>query len=104
VDSNSGANNLNQYEKRKSSQIRDEPEIISEVVHDLGMKSIMKLEQFSNIEDIQRFLDGTSIVAFNVVTTKQERYQWTLKALKKHQYRKLRRAIRHKNIFTFSVS
>jgi hypothetical protein len=53
------------------------------------MKTIMKLEQLNSIEDIQRFLNGTNIVAFNVVTTKQERYQCIHKALKKHQYRKL---------------
>jgi hypothetical protein len=46
----------------------------------------MKLEQLNNIEDIQRILNGTDIVAFNVVTTKQERYQWIHKALKKHRY------------------
>ncbi|MFT5663016.1 MAG: hypothetical protein ACI9JR_000397 [Gammaproteobacteria bacterium] len=34
----------------------------------------MKLEQLNNIEDIKRFLNGTDIVDFNVVTTKQERY------------------------------
>jgi exosome complex RNA-binding protein Rrp4 len=53
------------------------------------MKTIMKLEQLNSIEDIRRFLNGTDIVSFNVVTTKQERYQWIHKALKKHQYRKL---------------
>jgi hypothetical protein len=53
------------------------------------MKTIMKLEQLNSIEDIRRFLNGTDIVAFNVVTTKQERYQWIHKALKKHHYRKL---------------
>jgi hypothetical protein len=47
------------------------------------MKTIMKLEQLNSIEDIRRFLDGTDIVAFNVVTTKQERYQWVQKTLKK---------------------
>jgi hypothetical protein len=31
----------------------------------------MKLEQLNNIENIQRFLNGTDTVAFNVVTTKQ---------------------------------
>jgi exosome complex RNA-binding protein Rrp4 len=53
------------------------------------MKTIMKLEQLNNIEDIKRFLNGTDIVAFNVVTTKQEGYQWVHKALRKHRYRKL---------------
>jgi hypothetical protein len=47
----------------------------------------MKLEQLNNIEDIKRFQNGTDIVAFNVVTTKQERYQWIFKALKKHRYK-----------------
>ncbi len=49
----------------------------------------MKLEQLNSIEDIRGFLNGTDIVAFNVVTTQQEPYQWIHKALKKHQYRKL---------------
>ncbi|MFT7461250.1 MAG: hypothetical protein ACI909_003951, partial [Planctomycetota bacterium] len=49
------------------------------------MKTIMKLDQLNSIEDIQRFLNGTNIVAFNVVTTKQERYQWIHKALKKYR-------------------
>jgi hypothetical protein len=44
------------------------------------MKTIMKLEQLNSIEDIKRCLNGTDIVAFNIVTTKQERYQWTHKA------------------------
>jgi hypothetical protein len=51
----------------------------------------MKLDQLNNIEDINRFLNGTNIVAFNVVMTKQERYRWIHKALKKHRYRKLRK-------------
>jgi hypothetical protein len=51
------------------------------------MKTIMKLEQLNSIEDIRRFLNGTDNVTFNVVITKQERYQWIHKALKKHQYR-----------------
>ena len=50
---------------------------------------IMKLEQLNSIEDIKWFINGTDIVAFNVVTTKKERYQWVHKALKKHRYRKL---------------
>jgi hypothetical protein len=53
------------------------------------MKTIMELEQLNNIEDSKRFLNGTDIVAFNVLTTKQEHYQWIHKALKKHRYRKL---------------
>jgi hypothetical protein len=58
------------------------------------MKTIMKLEQLNSIElnsieDIKRFLNGTDVVAFNVVTTRQERYQWIHNVLKKHQYRKL---------------
>jgi transposase len=53
------------------------------------MKTIMKLEQLNSIEDIKRFMNGTDTVAFNVVTTKQDRYQWIHKALKMHQYRKL---------------
>jgi hypothetical protein len=35
----------------------------------------MELEQLNHIKDIKRFLNGTDIVAFNVLTTKQERYQ-----------------------------
>jgi hypothetical protein len=57
------------------SPIRDEPEIINEVVRDRGIKTIMELEQLNHIKDIKRFLNGTDIVAFNVLTTKQERYQ-----------------------------
>jgi hypothetical protein len=49
----------------------------------------MKLEQRNHIEDIKRFLNSTDILAFNVLTTKQERYQWTHKALKKDQYQNL---------------
>jgi hypothetical protein len=43
----------------------------------------MKLEQLNSIGDIRRYLSGTDIIDFNVVTTKQERYQWIHKALKK---------------------
>ncbi len=49
----------------------------------------MKSEQLNNREDIKRFMNGTDIVAINVVTTKQERYLWIHKALRKHRYRKL---------------
>jgi hypothetical protein len=53
------------------------------------MKTILKLEQLNSIEDIRRFLNVTDTVAFNVVTTQKNRYQWIHKALKKHQHRKL---------------
>jgi hypothetical protein len=53
------------------------------------MKTIMKLDQLNNIEHIKRFLKGTDSVAFNVVTTKQDRYQWIHNALKKHRYKSI---------------
>jgi hypothetical protein len=53
------------------------------------MKTIMKLEQLTSIGVIRQFLEGTQAVAFNVATSKQERYLWVQKALLKHQYRKL---------------
>ena len=49
----------------------------------------MKLEQLTSIEVIQQFLAGTQAVAFNVATSKQERYLWVQEVLLKHQYRKL---------------
>ena len=51
----------------------------------------MKLEQLNSLEKVKRFLNRTDIVAFNVVTTRQERHQGIQKALKKHRYRKLRK-------------
>jgi hypothetical protein len=64
------------------SNIKNEPEIINEVVHDRGMKTIIKLEQLFNIGDIKRFLNGTDIVVFNVVTTKQDVICESIKLLK----------------------
>lgn len=52
----------------------------------------MSLEQLTTIDAIRQFLDGTQRVAFNVKTTKQERYRWVQKTLVKHQYMLLGKA------------
>ncbi len=46
----------------------------------------MKLQQLTTISAISQFLEGTQAVAFNVATSKQERYRWVRKTLVKHQY------------------
>ena len=46
----------------------------------------MSLEQLTSIAAIRLFLEGTQAVAFNVVSNKQERYQWVQKTLVKHRY------------------
>ncbi|MFT5691678.1 MAG: transposase InsO family protein [Oceanicoccus sp.] len=50
------------------------------------MKTIMKLEQLDSLEAVGRFLEGTQDVAFNVATSKQERYRWIQKTLVKYRY------------------
>ncbi|MGK0442685.1 MAG: hypothetical protein ACJA0N_002500 [Pseudohongiellaceae bacterium] len=46
----------------------------------------MKLEQLNTLEAISRFLEGTQAVAFNVATSKQERYRWVQSTRVKHRY------------------
>lgn len=57
-----------------------------EAAHDHRMKTIISLEQLTNIEDVSRFLDGMQAVAFGVTTSKKARYRWAQKTLVKHGY------------------
>ena len=50
-------------------------------VHDNEMKTIMNLDSLETLEQIEEFLLGTQPVAFGVVSTKQERYDWLQKTL-----------------------
>lgn len=43
------------------------------------MKTIMSLEQLTNIEDVNHFLEGTQAVAFGVASSKSARYGWVQK-------------------------
>jgi hypothetical protein len=56
------------------------------------MKTIMKLEQLNTLGAISQFLEGTQAVAFNVATSKQERYRWVQSTLVKHRYIQLSKA------------
>ena len=46
----------------------------------------MSLGQLKTLNEVQKFLDGTQVVAFCVATTKQERYQWVQKTLVAFRY------------------
>ncbi|HID01706.1 MAG TPA: transposase [Desulfobacterales bacterium] len=53
------------------------------------MKTIMKLEELTTIEQLSRFLEGTQAVIFKVNTLKEERYQWIQHELIRFDYRTL---------------
>ena len=50
------------------------------------MKTIMKLEELTTIEQLSQFLDGTQAVIFKVNTLKEERYQWIQHELVRFDY------------------
>lgn len=50
------------------------------------MKTIMKLEELTTIEQLSQFLDGTQAVIFKISTAKEERYQWIQHELVRFQY------------------
>jgi len=50
------------------------------------MKTIMKLEELTTIEQLSQFLDGTQAVIFKISTGKEERYQWIQYELIRFQY------------------
>jgi len=51
------------------------------------MKTIMKLEELTTIEQLSQFLEGTQAVIFKVNTLKEERYQWIQHELLRFDYR-----------------
>ena len=52
----------------------------------------MKLNDLRSINQLREFLEGTQVVAFAVVTNKDERYQWMQQTLIKSRYRRLSKA------------
>ena len=56
------------------------------------MKTIMSLEKLKNLDEVQKFFDGTQVAAFCVATTKQERYQWVQNTLVTFRYMQLNKA------------
>ena len=52
----------------------------------------MKLNDLRSINQLREFLEGTQVVAFAVVTNKDERYQWMQQTLIKFRYRRLSKA------------
>ncbi|RUM94884.1 MAG: hypothetical protein DSZ28_00885 [Thiothrix sp.] len=53
------------------------------------MKTIIKLEELTTIEQLSPFLDGTQAVIFKINTLKEERYQWIQHELIRFDYRAL---------------
>lgn len=45
-------------------------------VHDREMKTLMKLEELKSVWQLTEFLEGTQVVAFCVLSGKDERYEW----------------------------
>lgn len=52
----------------------------------------MKLEDLKTIDELTEFLTGTQIVAFSVISNKDENYQWIEGVLVKFEYRGLSKA------------
>lgn len=55
------------------------------------MKVIMKAEQLSSIDDLERFMGGSQKVAFSVLGNKADKYAWVQSILIRYQYLKLKR-------------
>ena len=55
-------------------------------VHDGRMKTIMKLEDLTTIDQLVDFLAGTQAVAFSVISDKDARYRWIQGELVKFRY------------------
>jgi transposase InsO family protein len=66
-------------------------ESVSESAHDGGMKTIMKLEDLTTIDQLEDFLTGTQAVAFSVIRDKDAGYRWIQGELVKFRYRRLAR-------------
>jgi hypothetical protein len=60
-------------------------------VHDGGMKTIMKLEDLTTIDQLDAFLTGTQAVAFSVISDKDACYRWIQGELVKFRYLSLSR-------------
>jgi len=56
-----------------------------------GMKTIMKLEGLTTIDQLTDFLSGTQAVAFSVISDKDACYRWIQGELVKFCYLKLSR-------------
>lgn len=61
-------------------------------VHDGRMKTIMKLDDLTTIEQLVNFLSGTQAVAFSVISDKDACYRWIQGELVKFRYLTLPRA------------
>ena len=55
------------------------------------MKTIMKLEDLTTIDQLEDFLTGTQAVAFSVISDKDACYRWIQRELVKFRYRRLSR-------------
>ena len=52
---------------------------------------MMNLENVKSVEEIAEFLTGTQPVVFEVLSHKDERYEWIRKTLYRFDYRKLKK-------------
>jgi transposase InsO family protein len=64
---------------------------VRRTVHDGGMKTIMKLEDLTTIDQLEDFLSGTQAVAFSVISDKDACYRWIQGELVKFRYLRLSR-------------
>ena len=58
------------------------------------MKTIMKLEELTTVDQLSQFLDGTQAVIFKISTSKEDRYQWMQHELVRFRYSVLNKASR----------
>jgi hypothetical protein len=61
-------------------------EAVRRSVHDGGMKTIMKLENLTTIDQLVDFLAGTQAVAFSVISDKDVCYRWIQGVLVRFRY------------------
>jgi len=60
-------------------------------LHNRRMKTIMKLDNLTSIQEMRAFLDGSQAIAFAVASSKDERYQFVEKVLRRFNYSRLKR-------------
>lgn len=60
--------------------------------HDRRMNTIMSIDNLKTIEEMALFLSGSQAIAFGVAATKDERYAFIEKILKRFSYHRLKRS------------
>lgn len=61
------------------------------MLHDREMKTIMNIDNLTNITQMEEFLEGSQAIAFSVAANADERYRFIEKTLKRFAYKYLKR-------------